>query len=352
MLFKHAVEHEIIRKNPFATVGVAESINNDDELVISRAAIDQLLRVCNPMWRVIVVLARYGGLRCPSEVLSLKWEDCNFDAGRIVVTSPKTEHHEGKGTRVIPLFPELRAELIEARELAQPGSVYVVDGPHRSAANSVEGWKACNMRTQFIRLIKRAGLKPWPKPFQTLRQSRETELAAEYPIHVVVKWIGNSVKVAMRHYLKTQDVVYERAAATTGETVDAEVDASATQHTTRQHAAQLGNDCQEKKKAPEKQGPNPLSSVARRSVPEQLMGIAGFDQYAFSSEETAIPVRAGTKSGTAVAHGVETGVLAQLTIADPDLLEVVTAWPRLTTSAKSQVLSISRRSRLKEARRD
>ena len=35
------------------------------------------------------------------------------DAGRIVVTSPKTEHHPGKATRTIPLFPELRTALGE-----------------------------------------------------------------------------------------------------------------------------------------------------------------------------------------------------------------------------------------------
>jgi hypothetical protein len=49
-----------------------------------------------------------------------------------------------------------------------------------------------NLRTQMLRIIRRAGLTPWPKPFHNLRASRETELAEEYPVHVVCKRIGNT----------------------------------------------------------------------------------------------------------------------------------------------------------------
>ena len=38
-------------------------------------------------------LSRYGGLRCPSEHLALKWSDVDWDKSRIRVPSPKTEHH-------------------------------------------------------------------------------------------------------------------------------------------------------------------------------------------------------------------------------------------------------------------
>ena len=59
-------------------------------------------------WRLIVALARYGGLRCPSEHLKLKWEHVDWERDRFTVTSPKTEHHEGKDTRVVPIFADLR----------------------------------------------------------------------------------------------------------------------------------------------------------------------------------------------------------------------------------------------------
>ena len=70
----------------------------------------------------------------------------------------------------------------------------------------------CNLRTQLRRIIKRAGLNPWPKLFQNLRSTRQTELAEEYPMHVVCAWIGNSQAVAMEHYLQITDEHFEQAA--------------------------------------------------------------------------------------------------------------------------------------------
>ena len=62
------------------------------------------------------------------------------------------------------------------------------------------------------RIIRRAGLTPWPKLFQNLRSTRETELAEEFPTHVVCDWIGNSQAVAAKHYLQTTDEHVARAA--------------------------------------------------------------------------------------------------------------------------------------------
>src|SRR5262249_57784702 len=69
-----------------------------------------------------------------------------------------------------------------------------------------------NLRTTFTKIIRRAGEKPWPKLFHNLRASRETELAAEYPIHVVCEWIGNTAAIAAKHYLTVREEDYERAA--------------------------------------------------------------------------------------------------------------------------------------------
>jgi len=59
------------------------------------------------------------------------------------------------------------------------------------------------MRTTFERIIKRAGLVPWPKLFQNRRASRDTELLAKFPAKDVTSWIGNSVAVAMESYAMT-----------------------------------------------------------------------------------------------------------------------------------------------------
>lgn len=69
-----------------------------------------------------------------------------------------------------------------------------------------------NLRTHFLRIIKNAGVKPWPKPFQNLRSTRETELMNDYPIHVVCKWIGNSIQVAVKHYLQVTEEHFQAGA--------------------------------------------------------------------------------------------------------------------------------------------
>lgn len=211
MFFRAMLRRKLIGSNPFAEVSSKAAGEGDRQFYVSREATERLLAVCNPEWRVIFALARYGGLRTPSETFSLRWQDINWETGRIVVTSPKTEHHEGKATRVIPMFPELRPILAESLETAPDGAEYVLAN-QRSRSLTAKGWRGCNLRTHAERLIKRAGIAPWPRLFNSLRASRETELAKEYPIHVVTAWMGNTPKIALKHYLMTTDADYERAA--------------------------------------------------------------------------------------------------------------------------------------------
>ena len=138
-------------------------------------------------------------------------EDIDWNSGRMTVTSPKTEHHEGKETRVVPIFPELAPVLAAAFEAAEEGAVYVIGGDVRAKALQPRGWRSCNLRTQFGRIIKRAGLKAWPRPFHNVRASRETELLREHPIHVVTAWLGNSPRIALKHYCMVTGHDFDRA---------------------------------------------------------------------------------------------------------------------------------------------
>lgn len=155
-------------------------------------------------------VSRFGDLHCSSEVLSLRWQDVDRDAGRITITSPKTEHHLGKATRTIPLFRELRSILAEAFELAVDGADYVVSGSYRQAADAKRSWRNCNLRTQFERSMKRAGLTPWLRLFPPLRVNPETQLAGNYPIHVVTAWLGNTARIALKHFLQATDADFEQ----------------------------------------------------------------------------------------------------------------------------------------------
>jgi integrase len=220
MFFRAAKKRKLIADNPFAEVSAKAVLRQDRQRFITREETERLMAVCSPTWRVIVALSRFGGLRCPSEVLSLRWQDVDRETDRIVVQSPKTEHHVGKASRTIPLFPELRPILAEAFYLAPEGAVYVVDGNHRESANTASGWRNCNLRTQFERIVKRAGLQPWPRLFHAMRASRETELAKKFPIHVVTSWLGNTPRIALKHYLQVTDADFEQAAAMSGRSIE------------------------------------------------------------------------------------------------------------------------------------
>jgi hypothetical protein len=68
-----------------------------------------------------------------------------------------------------------------------------------------------DVATPLDKAIRRAGLKPWPKLFQNLRSTRETELMKSFPIAVVCAWLGNSPKVALKHYHQVTDADFEAA---------------------------------------------------------------------------------------------------------------------------------------------
>ena len=156
-------------------------------------------------WRSIFGLARYGGLRCPTEVLRLKWEDIDFENERFVVHASKTEHHSNGGIRTVPMFPELKTLLLEAFENARDGAEYVIEKTRDTGVN---------LRTHLSRIIRRAGLEPWPKLFQNLRSTRETELfkLTNGNIKAVCSWIGNSPAVAMMHYAQVTEADNREAA--------------------------------------------------------------------------------------------------------------------------------------------
>jgi len=202
--FRAALRKGLVLQNPFADLKAGLKRNTSRHYFISLAEAQAVLDACpDHEWRLIFALSRFGGLRCPSEHLRLRWADVDWERGRITVHSSKTEHHEGKASRVIPIFPELRPHLEAAWEQAEPGTEYVITR-YRDASQ--------NLRTAFERIIWKAGLAQWTKLFQNLRATRETELAETFPIHVVCEWIGNSAAIAAKHYLQVTDEHYQQAA--------------------------------------------------------------------------------------------------------------------------------------------
>ncbi|MEZ6078800.1 MAG: site-specific integrase [Pirellulaceae bacterium] len=129
--FRHAFRKRLVERSPFDGVTVGRATNDDRRVFVTRKTIKAVLDKCpNWQWRTVLALARYGGLRCSSEVALLKWSDIHWDRDRFIVTSPKTTRY-GKASRVVPIFPELRPFLDEAFSMADEGEMWVVNA----------GWK-------------------------------------------------------------------------------------------------------------------------------------------------------------------------------------------------------------------
>jgi integrase len=213
-MWRLAVRWGMASQNPFEGVRGGHQTNQQRLRFVSSETIEQVMEAApDAEWRAIIALARYAGLRTPSETYELRWGDIDWERGRLTITCPKLEHIEGHGTRIVPLFPELRKPLLDLFAEADSGGEYVI-ARHRGGST--------NLRTHFQRIIRRAGIVPWPKPFQNLRASRETELMREYDLATVCRWIGNSPAVAANHYATSVDLDadFARAAGKAAAPVD------------------------------------------------------------------------------------------------------------------------------------
>ena len=112
--FAYAVADRVISENPLQCRSVAETKDCERDYEVTRAMTVQMLKASPYKYELVIALARFGGLRCPSELVGLKWPDIDWDQNRFTVRSPKTEHF-GKAERVVPLFPELVPYLEQAR---------------------------------------------------------------------------------------------------------------------------------------------------------------------------------------------------------------------------------------------
>lgn len=63
---------KLVPTNLFGELKTADTLPVDRKAYVSASDTERLIGAANPTWRVIIALARYAGLRCPSEVLSLR----------------------------------------------------------------------------------------------------------------------------------------------------------------------------------------------------------------------------------------------------------------------------------------
>ena len=216
-MMRSAQDDKLIEVNPFDGIKLDLSSDSTKNRFIDGVQAKAILEACpDQEWRVIFALARYAGLRCPSEVLEVRWSDIVWDRKRFKVRSSKTARY-GKGERVVPLFPELLAELDSLFAIKQPGLSIPADAYVIQTYRSTE----TNLRKALHRIADNAGVERWPKPFMALRASRRTELerSGRFTNHVLNDWFGHSGAVAETYYLQTTEDDYSLANGPTSPSV-------------------------------------------------------------------------------------------------------------------------------------
>jgi integrase len=201
--FQVACRRRLITENPFGHIKGSIRGNPARRVFVQAVDVCKVIDAANdPQWKLLIALARWGGLRIPSEALALTWGDVDFAHQRFTVRASKTEHHADGGIRLVPMFPELVAHFQAVFDAAPEGSTHVITryrGPGQ------------NLRTQLVRFITAAGLKPWPKPWQNMRASRATDLADQFPSHVCAAWLGHTEAVANEFYRQVTDEHFAKA---------------------------------------------------------------------------------------------------------------------------------------------
>jgi integrase len=203
--FAWAMREKLLEKNPAVSMRVAF------------ARSERLVEVpAEAVWRIIdaaelsgegdvamaLRLARWGGLRA-GEILRVQVQDVVPEQDRFRVRDTKREH-TGHGQRWVPIFPELEPLRKSVRRTSQS-----VDDPLLPSLTS------CSvMGHRAKRLARGQGIPPWPRFWQNMRATRETELMDDpsNSIKDVCLWIGNSPSVAMEHYAMVRGESFRRAA--------------------------------------------------------------------------------------------------------------------------------------------
>lgn len=314
--FLHAAKRKrLITENPFSDMreGVTVRPNRSRDYFVSHEEAAKVLAACpDNESRLVFALARYGGLRCPSEHLALTWGDVNWEQQRITVRSPKTAHHDGGDSRVMPMFPELQPYLEAARADLLEDFDPKVNRLSEQPVIRKNRDRTLNLRTQLMRIIQKAGLVPWPKLFQNLRASRATELVQVHPTHVVNEWLGHSEIIAAKHYRQTTDADFARALQ------KCSMQASAI-------------DCN----GPQDENAE-IAEIPENAENSVVLASSGLSLPDYSSSHSAQGKAADSQSGQSRAASV----LGQPPSRDPDLLLIIARWDSLTGDQKRRIVEV------------
>ena len=181
-MFNKAVIWDKTKNNPMSRIKLFKE-NNQRTRFLEKEEISKLLLCCNKQLRSIAILALNTGMR-KSEILNLKWHDCDIKRGIIYLRHTKS----GK-RREIPMNREVKDLLFRIPK--NPENAYLF--------GNKEGKAYVNIRKAFENALKKAGIQDFR--FHDLRHTFASQLVMSgVDLNTVRELLGHSsLKMTLRY---------------------------------------------------------------------------------------------------------------------------------------------------------
>jgi|GEM_PF-4034586 len=222
-IFSWIVKVGLLTVNPFEDVEAANTVNQDKFHFVTDEEAHCFVD-CQPTMqdKALVLLARYGGLRVPGDVVAMQNKHVDLgdgtarNPGAIEIFAWKKRRHPERAWRHCPIFPELREVLTQLCEREPDPEGYLFKGEKWDRVRSGElDISRLTLSTRFKKRYETASGKPcWPQVFVNMRSTRFTELTKrdQWDEHTVSKWLGNSVRIQRLHYQQLRPGDFAKAA--------------------------------------------------------------------------------------------------------------------------------------------
>ncbi|QDV23459.1 tyrosine-type recombinase/integrase [Aureliella helgolandensis] len=200
--FGWVVKERLLADSPAARLP-SRFVRSERLMEVASDTVEQLCQaVAGDELDVALRLARWGGLRA-AEILRVRLSDLNVSASELRVRDTK------RGcVRIVPLFPELGT--LKAIALRRRDDV-THTGRQGLLMPDLGARTTSAMAQRAARLCERLDIVPWPRFWQNMRATRESELMDQFALKDVCAWIGNSPAVAIEHYAMVRKTEFNRA---------------------------------------------------------------------------------------------------------------------------------------------
>lgn len=229
-IFNSAIRWECLDKSPMMQIPKVSQANPGRSQYVEDSVIRQVLNhETNPDVRTVIALARYCGLRVPSEVKDLTWGHVDLAGRKLRIVAPKLANKPEQQMRNVPI-PGIVESMLRALPRGKRDDLVF---PRLLSAQY--------LGRRLKKICQHLGIPMWPRALQNLRASCAIDYSRSVSPPVAAQFMGHSMLVAETHYVSPQQSDYQRiiddpifaeldTAAFAGAKSDALVTQNATQH--------------------------------------------------------------------------------------------------------------------------